>query len=538
MNIPKLGNFPIKAVFELDQLPQDITSDGSRWLPQLTDANKYWGIGGQKTTAFITDIFNTRKINFNPINAFDELLNPTPNAYFPYSCSASADSSSPYFYDGIMYKLYKGMDKGQGATYLSNEPELTLNMTIPLLEDKTYNTMDRFGQLINIAYKTQIAESNSPLPYSTLSDGSIVPATCLGCSGASTIYFQFDEPIRKINTTPPFIPPFFDIIYPFPQLGVGVAGMYGITLNLRKITWDAENSVYVNEFIDININLYISAKFYFQGWNYLIKNNYFSQNKLIEKKATKGLINSNNLQAVYREVVQTDGNGGFKMAILFGGTGVCAYVEGQDAIIFKEQYHYYTGAVDIESQLNWIAETFNLYPMANGAEIKNVLEGIEMTTRSIEAIDAEPTPENLEINLIEWDSEQDGILQTFSNLFSMSDGAYTVVAGLGVSSNETAFDDRNILFILRNRKGWYNLNLSEIINYDQTINYFAYSNGIIYLGIKGEFPAYPIKYFAVIPNLPYERMPLLTYEFKKLGISFIPCQTHCMAKGGIVSKVY
>lgn len=538
MNIPKLGNFPIHAVFELNELPQDITSDGSRWLPELTDANKYWGIGGQKTTPYITNIFSTKKINFNPANSFNEVLNPKPNAYFPYICSATADASSPYFYDGIMYKLYNGMDKGSGLVYLSNEPELTLNMSVPLLEDKTYNTMDKFGNIVNIAYKTQIAESNSPLPYSTLSDGSIVPATCLGASGASTIYFQFDEPIRKINTMPPFIPPFYDIIFPFPQLGVGVAGMYGITLNMRKDTWDAENSIYIREFIDINVNLYISAKFYFQGWDYLIKNNYFSQNKLIEKTATSGIINPNVLQEVYRYVVHTDGNGGFKMAILFGGMGICAYVTGQDGIIFDEQYYYYTGSVDIEEQLNYFAEQFNLYPMASGAEINNVLEGIEMTTRSIEAIDPSDTPENLEINLIEWDSEQDGILQTFSNLFSMSDGAYTVVAGLGVASEFNSFDDRNILFILRNRKGWYNLNLNEVINSDETINYFAYTNGIIYLGIEGEFPSYPIKYLAIVPKLPYARMPQITYEFKKLGISFIPCQTHCMAKGGIVSKVY
>lgn len=97
-----------------------------------------------------------------------------------------------------------------------------------------------------------------------------------------------------------------------------------------------------------------------------------------------------------------------------------------------------------------------------------------------------------------------------------------------------------IYFILADGSGYYVMDLRGKV--DQ-IHFFGIINkNQIMIGSYNQpdpdtrFNSYNIIDFELIRT---DIKPTkILFDFNKLNISFIPCQTHCMAKGGIVSKVY
>lgn len=557
MNVPYKGEFPIKAVFELDQLPLDKTQDGSRWLPALNNADEYWQKSGQLVQMSIANsplkrvpYFPTEKVKgeYDKVikqqlglagavtGVINELLNTNIKPIIP-NCDFSANVNLRVG-DNACMGLYPFLYPYADNENKQTEPlDVTLNTTIApvgLLEDTGFNTIYDGVSNRNVGYKLNFIQGNPP-PMNTLADGTQEPARIIPNSGTPqsvnmTFTKTIKEPIFPPEPIPeePYLKFYEDILFPIPNLGISCGAIYNYSFQIEVSTWNENTLTYDIEIIDYSCSLFFTSKVYFLSYDYLIKNNYFSENKLNENLITSGSTNVP-LARNYLSVIQSMGYGAFKGAFAFGGGGLGVVVEAQDSTVLSELYFaipLYTS--DINNNIReLIKNNYDLYPMAYDIKKDLLINLPKMNMEAISTLDAS----NELIYLDDTENYSD------FNYFGASDGAYTVIAGgMQYSDNSSMMDE--IIFLLRNGKGWYNLKLNDLLDEQQTVDYFSYEYGIIYLGINGINPDDPIKYFAVIPNLPYERVPLLTYEFKKLGISFIPCQTHCMAKGGIVSKVY
>ena len=558
MNVPYNGEFPIKAVFNLDQLPIDKTQDGSRWLPALSDAQEYWQKSGQLVQMSIANsplkrvpYFPTEKVKGEydkPIKqalglagavtgVINDLLNTDIKPIVP-NCDFSANVNLRVGDDacsGLYPFLYPNHDIPQ---LTPTEPtDVTLNTTIApvgLIADTGFNTI-KYGSInSNVGYKLNFIQGNPP-PMNKMADGTEEPARIIPSSGTpQSVNMSFTQTIKEPIFPPepipeePYLKFYEDILFPIPNLGISCGAIYNYSFQIEVKTWNENTLTYDFEIVDYSCSLFFTSKVYFLSYDYLIKNNYFSENKLNENLITSGSSNIP-LARNYLSVIQSMGYGAFKGAFAFGGSGLGVVVEAQDSTVLSELYFaipLYTS--DINNNIRkLIKDNYDLYPMAYDIE-KDLL--INLPRMNMEAVSTLLADD--ELIYLEGSENYSNF-----NYFGASDGAYTVIAGgMQYSDNSPMMDE--IIFLLRNGKGWYNLKLNDLLTEQETVDYFSYEYGIIYLGINGINPDDPIKYLAVIPNLPFQRVPLLTYDFKKLGISFIPCQTHCMAKGGIVSKVH
>lgn len=112
------------------------------------------------------------------------------------------------------------------------------------------------------------------------------------------------------------------------------------------------------------------------------------------------------------------------------------------------------------------------------------------------------------------------------NLFSVTDGAYCALINPY---------SKKVYFILVGSEIYYELDLNPF--YNDTIDFFGFSisESSIYVGTRVDLSD-TNKYAKLKINLKF-KYPKLVFNTKKLNFSFIPCQTHCLGKGGIISKV-
>lgn len=100
--------------------------------------------------------------------------------------------------------------------------------------------------------------------------------------------------------------------------------------------------------------------------------------------------------------------------------------------------------------------------------------------------------------------------------------------------------NKHLYLILADGSGFYDVSLEPYVN-GPILNYINLNEDSFILGaIDPSKPVWnPLKYFKLDFNLIRFRIKprVITYEFNKIGLTFIPCHTHCMGKGGIISKV-
>lgn len=120
---------------------------------------------------------------------------------------------------------------------------------------------------------------------------------------------------------------------------------------------------------------------------------------------------------------------------------------------------------------------------------------------------------------------RDGYYYTFNN------GLYTALIDIY---------NQHLYLILADGSSYYDTSLSEYLN-GAILNYVHLDSNNFILGvIDPSKPVWnPLNYlkfnFELIQIKTKPRV--ITYDFNKIGITFIPCHTHCMGKGGITSKV-
>lgn len=96
-----------------------------------------------------------------------------------------------------------------------------------------------------------------------------------------------------------------------------------------------------------------------------------------------------------------------------------------------------------------------------------------------------------------------------------------------------------IYITLRNGAGYYLFDLNEYTPTGGSLAYFAVlDDSTIRVGyyIENDFNIiyYDINYELILIKINQQK---ISYDLKKINVSFLPCQTHCMGKGGIITKV-
>ncbi len=80
-NVPKLGVFPVAAVFDIDNVPEDSSATGSRWLPSIYQGGNYWGGGPQALRAQVSNFDSSNRLPYNPRTE----NNPAGNCAFAFN---------------------------------------------------------------------------------------------------------------------------------------------------------------------------------------------------------------------------------------------------------------------------------------------------------------------------------------------------------------------------------------------------------------------------------------------------------------------
>lgn len=176
---------------------------------------------------------------------------------------------------------------------------------------------------------------------------------------------------------------------------------------------------------------------------------------------------------------------------------------------------------NINSLLNPIYQNSGIYPFSFG--VKGNVSKIIIPKYSLDLVVAEDE-ENYFINI-----EREYVSSNGDDLFIVSDGIYSCLMDV---YNKKAY------FILRDGAGYYDLDLN---NYSDILDFFGYDGQQrqIYLGkltdaqyLENEYKKLSI----YIQGVKRKPQPII-FDFKKLNFSIFPCQTACMGKGGILSKV-
>lgn len=597
ITVPKLGEFPTLAVIDIDNVPVDSSNTGSRWLPSVYEGANYFAGGPQKLNATMGTFDSNDRLPYNPRTE----NNPGGNCAFsfaPFGRYISNVSSA-----ALVHERIYNIDPSAEPLFTPNAASITNGGNPTMSQDTSYHSISG----INTAYKAEIfrpvLSMGQTLPMSdtvpdpeTLEPGQAVPI--LKSDGVFTntgiASFLFDKPVTEPNPNwPPLPPPEIPIIYPMPALGIGAAAAYGFGYQVTRYVWESVpvefiadpatcpanpttdkviirttalnpegtpcaydpsitlvrqngnpmNAVagrLVPEVLDITVDIFLTGKFFTICPPYRVTNNYYADETVNEFTVTRGNWRGA-MAAAYWQVFQTDGAGMAKAFIGFGGSGISALITLQDDMVIDELF--YSVPLSIGGSggpfREWLANNTGMYPYSFGMN-KNEL--IKIPRRSLEAIQPQAVPGYDDIFRL----DESAGYASFSSFIGYAQSAY-YVAGAGTFMDVENPDQ--IIFVLRDGKGWYSCDISEALyigldnegdpEYD-SVDYFAYSGGVMFIGsaryTEGGDPL-PIKYRAVIPALPRGRLPRVVLEYQAVGMSFIPCQTHCLGKGGIISKV-
>lgn len=515
MAINKEGEFPI-----IGQLDLDVSDFGvSGVLPALSEP-RYDLVGAGKTFmsyGSLNPADDIEQIPYKPIPGELGYCDFAPD--FKYSVGLGSG-------DGILGMFYKGMTTATGLAVDDNfhsEPTLGMQSTglIIFVEDETYNTVRNNPFRPNVGYKVEVIGTYDDLPYSyDLNNVQCAPDSCTVLNTVETdVTFEGGEDVNVGGQIIPF--------YPDPEIGLGIAALRGIQckFNTRRPHPEYQDTYIFEEKI-ITVNILFHAKINILSIKHSLISSSINHDLSVttNKFGTYNGLYGDNEYPVTQIIKQRGNTVEFATQISQTAGSPGLYYKIENGELIERIYFQATTRNDLDAFKLIVADKFGMYPYSSGSSIYG--NKLYITRQSLEAVDPAININSLtqtevfNLNITSPD---------YSPVFSCSDGPYTVIAGAEIDNKQ------QLIFALRDGTGCYTCDISEYL-LNKQLNNFGYQNGIIYLGLIDENSE--INYTVLIPDLPVARFEKVTYEFKKLNISFIPCQTHCLAKGGIVSKIY
>lgn len=482
-----------------------------------------------KSTLYYDENAAQRQIkNYNPTYTFNEKTNPSP--IFDYGliipkCAISLVRD----YATLIDYLYP-IESATGQPLPRPNPPTYTGLLVDISNAGQYDRIsqvsdysvieDNLGNKRNCGVKLDAVSAQGALPFSVLQNGNLEIPTLITSPMPPRIEFNF----------------FFENYDSFhcnPVLGI-MRSKGDVHLPLRIKTWDEETNKYVTTDIDFPVTVYLSARFYSSIPAWRVTNSFIEDDAIKEVNCASGMVIN---QPFYYRATMYSFRDEWKCLFVYNGQGgVCiGQVEGKGNKLTKELYRATTQPRS-QPIINFIMSVIALgefyplnYPYWLGGDAEFYppaplpRDGISIPKINVEFI--YPNIETGDQYLI----SNDGRSYAFS---SYGYGAYTVLFSESYSGNSEL--NKIIYFILRDGSGYYKVDLSEIIG-DKKLSYGGYDNGFVLLGLTDSSDV--INYIMVKVGIPRPKLSgKVEYNFNKIGISFIPCQTHCMGQGGILSK--
>lgn len=517
-----LGNFEIDQ-YGTFNLNENIFT-GSAFLPALGQASTHYTLKGN----FKCDmLYNTT---------------PTPKGYTPARYGGDCDFTfSPIVYmpetvlnASLIYLFYQGMKlfngdevdgKGFSQPKLTATPVSLTNNFAPLLfEGDLVEIIDRSGVLppTKSGIKLEGINLKSPKLFCVMQDGELRAPNAINIVsiGSSAITYNPDNSFNFLDAiTGQNIE-----VAPYGELGVGILRDVLISCQVEK--WDAVVG-YITTMEYMSVDLIFSTLFMFDTFEHTLNFSELNNDLNIDLFSIGNQGDTPNALNVINYLDSKTIKGVFYFAE--NGSGVNYSIEA--GVIKSKTY------VGLISPLNYqrnAGNTLGIFNFCSGVDIGDQNHLI-ITKQNLEAIEPNTTGENQERIILE-----DNLLDDFPLLACFSDGAYTVI--LGGAENNKSF----AYFCLRDGGGYYPLDLSEIVPVGGWVEYGSYLNGVLTIGYYPSIDDYPDPdvdppplLYAMITTIPIAApVQRVVLDFRKLNLSFLPCTTTCMAKGGITSKVY
>lgn len=508
--INKINSFPIINSLDLIQTDENWMSS---FMPVLNE--QFYDMRGAGKT-FISYGNETERLNYFPTSVEGGNCDFFPA---PQLCRVDANTGNSFlswFYGDM--KSYNGYPAGYGGF---SEPLISSTPGSALLKpyfsyNESFNKVKAIsnGSEINTEFKViGIGHNLNQLPIGrTMTGDLIAPDSCVILSSTTSEILHTGGTNLNSNAGP--IPFFAD-----PKNGIAIGVIENINCEISYTDWDEWWGGYLIHKVPVTFTIFYKTELFLTIPKHSVVNKFLDYDLNVNTYVFgNGTGNFNTLN----QVIKKDGDR-FEIATSFGEQFPSVYYAGEKNLLVEKLYFWSPEPNEAFNTI--VADKFNIYPFSNGAKVNN--STLVINRRSLEAID----PTNTQgdgLDEFEFDLEIDNT--NVDSIFCCSDMAYTVLGGVKSQGKDL------IIFALRDGAGFYTCDISEFIPVGNEIINFTYENGIIYIGHVDDTGL--INYKLLIPDLPLARFEKVTYEFKKLGISFIPCQTHCMAKGGIVSKIY
>lgn len=524
MDIKNLGEMKIldSHIFELGE---DIFT-GSGFLPTLGEAHTNYNLCGNFKATLEYDSTPIKKIYSTWLYGGDCRFDFTPVLDMPEKVLNA----------GLLYLMYPNMqtfdDKntnqlGWTQPIITTTLESLFNNGAPFMsEDLEYVLItDRTGTLgpVQSGVKLEGIRLHTEKEYTVMQDGTqrSPRAVSIASVGSSLVTYNPESEITFFDA----ITDSAKTISPGLETGLGILSNVGI--NVEVIKWDPVVGYITTEKI-IYCDLILSCRYAFDSFNHnLILN---ELNSDLEINSFQVGYDHTNTESVI-SVVDYAAPGTLKACFYFGNGGLGVYYEIVDYVV---KNFYWIGLGDLSNKDIATGVQFGIFPYSEG--VTQGADGIiSVTKQGLESIEPLMTGDNqLRYILV------DDTFEDLAQVALFTDGPYGVVVGMDKEGVSYA------VFILRNGAGYYTLKLDSIVPLKGWVEYGTYKDGILTIGYYPSIDDYPdpiadpppLKYALItiepIPA-PIQKIEL---DFRKFIISFIPCQTHCMAKGGIVSKIY
>ena len=524
MDIKNLGEMKIldSHIFELGE---NIFT-GSGFLPTLGDANANYNLCGNFKVTLEYDSKPEKKIY--------SYWGNDGNCRFDFS--PVLDMPEKVLNAGLLYLMYPNMqtfdDKntnqlGWSQPIITTTSESLFNNGAPFMyEDLDYVSItDRTGTLgpVRSGVKLEGIVLHGEKEYTIMQDGTqrSPRAVSIASVGYSSVTYNHDSRIIFSDA----ITGSEKVIWSDSETGIGV--LYNVGINVEIIKWDPVVGYVITEKI-IYCNLIFSCRYAFDAFNH---------NLLFNELNSDLVINSFRVGTEYTNteshisVIDYQEPGTLKACFYFGYGGLGVYYELLDYVVQK---FYWIGIADVTLKNIQAGTDFGLYPYSSGAN-QTITGVLSVSKQGLESIEPLISGENQKEYFLSDDTFAD-----LAQVALFTDGPYGVVVGMDKDGISYA------VFILRNGAGYYTLKLDSIVPLNGWVEYGSYKDEVLTIGYYPSIDDYPdpiadpplLKYALItiepIP-VPVQKIEL---DFRKFIISFIPCQTHCMAKGGIVSKIY
>lgn len=525
-NINKLGNLNI-----LDKKLIDIGDnfiDGSSFLPDLNIAKNDYYLKGNFKVNCLYDMGNEKRFKYFPKSVGG-------TSWFDFA--PIVDMPERVLNASLIYLMYEGMKIWQGT------PVEDIGLSQPLMVTTPISLANNNAPEMFESHRALIIDHSGTIPvqqsgiklegikltgdkiYSVMDDGELRSprAILINSIGSSYVTFNPDVELEFQDEVTGQL----KVIGATDDVAVGY--LSNVKVEVECIRWQPIVG-YVTTMETITCDLYFSAQWEFNNFDTFITVDYLTADDNLAIKtygtATSGM-------ASYFNVIDIDDELNFKAAFYYLGLGNGIYYDVRDGVINEK---YFLGIPDISNKINYTSQKYGLYPFCEGAYINSGM--VSVIKQSLEAIEPTKTGSNQEsINLV--DSVFD---DTPSPLAIFSSGAYGVVAGVTKNNGENNF----LLFVLRDASGYYELDISDIVPTNGYVDNCSFDGAVVTIGYYPDLYNYPdpindpppLKYAKLLVKAEPVKPERVELDFRKFIISFIPCMTHCMGKGGIVSKVY